>query len=190
MVEEASHEGEIPIYSLQLDEFIRSFFTPLQEKVNIVSCFPFQDFDDDLFCDLESEEVLEESLEVLNPSCHDKGNVIIYNIYEFIHVGRCKWDLVGHDEDPIYDMEGHFQFSPLQLSYEIAIDSNIWRQGNDTVTNILQKPNYDLPQYSHDDLRSYLEDFDEYSFELLDLFYEEYYQHCARILIRVRTLLA
>jgi hypothetical protein len=28
----------------------------------------------------------------------------------------------------------------------------------------------------HDDFWSYLEDFDEYSFENLDLFYEEYYQ--------------
>jgi hypothetical protein len=31
-------------------------------------------------------------------------------------------------------------------------------------------------QCSPDDLRSYLEDFDEYSFEHLDLFYEEDYQ--------------
>ena len=31
-------------------------------------------------------------------------------------------------------------------------------------------------QCSPDDFRSYLEDFDEYSFEHLDLFYEEYYQ--------------
>jgi len=53
--------------------------------------FPFQDFEDDLFCDLESEEVLEEPLDVLNASYYDKGNDMIDNIYEFIHVRKCKW---------------------------------------------------------------------------------------------------
>jgi hypothetical protein len=48
--------------------------------VNTVSCFPFQYFDDTLFYDLESEEVLEEPLGVLNPSCYDKGNDMVDNI--------------------------------------------------------------------------------------------------------------
>jgi hypothetical protein len=30
----------------------------------MVSCFPFQDFDDALFCDLERKEVLDEPLDV------------------------------------------------------------------------------------------------------------------------------
>jgi hypothetical protein len=41
--------------------------------------FPFWDFDDALFYDLESEEVLEEPLDVLNPSCYDKSNDMVDN---------------------------------------------------------------------------------------------------------------
>jgi hypothetical protein len=44
------------------------------------------------------------------------------------------------------------------------------------VTYIFQTPKDDLVQCSHVDFLSYIEDFDEYSFEDLDLFYEEYYQ--------------
>jgi hypothetical protein len=62
---------------------------------------------------------------------------------------------------------------PLQLSYEVTNDSDIWQQGNDIVTDISKG---DLVLFSPDDFRSYLEDFDEYSFEHLDLFYEEDYQ--------------
>ena len=58
--------------------------------------------------------MLEESLDVLIPSCYDKGNDMVDNIYYFIHVGRRKWDAVGHDwDDPIYDIEGHFQLFHL-----------------------------------------------------------------------------
>jgi hypothetical protein len=81
--------------------------------------------------------------------------------------------VIGSNEDPIYDMEGHFQVLPLQLSYEVTNDSGIWEQGNDIVTDISKG---DLVLFSPDDFRSYLEDFDEYSFEHLDLFYEEDYQ--------------
>jgi hypothetical protein len=35
------------------------------------------------------------------------------NIDESIHVGRCKWDVIGFDEDPIYDMEGYIQMLAL-----------------------------------------------------------------------------
>jgi hypothetical protein len=86
-----------------------------------------------LFYDLESEEVLEEPLDALNPSCYDKGSDIVDNIEEFIHVGRHKWDVIGSNEDPIYEIEGHFQMFPLQLSYEVTNDSDIWKQGNDIV---------------------------------------------------------
>jgi hypothetical protein len=78
--------------------------------MNTVSCFPFKD---DLFCDLESEEVLENPLDVLIPSCYDKGNGIVDNNNEFIHVGKRKWDVIGYDGDPIYDIEYHFQMLPL-----------------------------------------------------------------------------
>jgi hypothetical protein len=56
----------------------------------MVSYFNFQDFDDAL----ESEEVLEEPLDVLSPSCYDKGNHIVDNINEFIHVRKRKWDVI------------------------------------------------------------------------------------------------
>jgi hypothetical protein len=169
MIEEASHEDDVLI----VDEVIQAFDAPTQEEVNTVSCFPFQDFDDTLFYDLESEEVLEDPLDVLNPSCYDKGNDMVDNIDEFIHVGRRKWDVVGFDEDPIYDMEGHLQMFPLQLSYEVTTNSDIWQQGDDIITDVFQTPKDDLMQCFHDDFHSYLEDFDDYFFEHLDLFSEE-----------------
>jgi hypothetical protein len=165
--------GDDVLDPLPFDEAIQAIDAPAQQKVNTVSYFPFQDFDDALFCDLESEEVIEEPFDALNPSCYDKGGNIVDNIDEFIHVGRRKWDVIGSNEDPIYDMEGHFQVLPLQLSYEVTNDSDIWQQGNDIVTDISKG---DLVLFSLDDFRSYLEDFDEYSFEHLDLSYEEDYQ--------------
>jgi hypothetical protein len=167
------NEDEALIPALPFDEVIQAFDAPAQEEVNTVSCFPFQDFDDALFCDLESKEVLEEPLDALIPSCYDEGNDMVNNIDEFIHVGRRKWDVIGYDGDPIYDIEDHFQMFPLQLSYQVTTNSDIWQQGNDIVTDISKG---DLVLCSPDDFRSYLEDFDEYSFEHLDLFYEEYYQ--------------
>jgi hypothetical protein len=122
---------------------------------------------------LESEEVLEDPLDALIPSCYDEGNGMVNNINEFIHVGRRKWDVIGYDGDPIYNIEDHFRMFPLQLSYQVTTNYDIWQQGNDIVTNISKG---DLVLCSPDDFQSYLEDFDEYSFENLDLFYEEDYQ--------------
>jgi hypothetical protein len=65
---------------------------------------------------------------------------------------------------------------PSQLSYEIATDSDIWQQGDDIITDIFQTPKDDLMQCSHNDFWSYLEEFDEYSLEHLDIFYEEEFQ--------------
>jgi len=59
---------------------------------------------------------------------------------------------------------------------QVTANFDIWKQGDDVVTYVFQEPKGDLVLYSPDDFRSYLEDFDEYSFEHLDLFYEEYYQ--------------
>jgi hypothetical protein len=47
-------------------------------------------------------------LDALNPSCYDKCSGMVDNIDEFIYVGRIKWDVIGSDEDPIYDMEVYF----------------------------------------------------------------------------------
>jgi hypothetical protein len=128
-----------------------------------------------LFYDSKGEEI-EEPLDVLGPSCSDKGNDVIYNIDEFIHVGRCKWDVIGHNGDPIYDVEGHFQLLPLQQPYVIDTNPDVWQHEDDMVTNLFQPPKDDLLQYSHDDFRSCPEEFDSYSFEQLDLFYEEKFQ--------------
>jgi hypothetical protein len=144
--------------------------------VNMVSYFPFQGFNDALFYDLESEEVLEEPFDGLNPSCYDKYSDMVDNIDEFVHVGRCKWDVIGSDEDPIYDMEGYIQMLPLQQSYDVPNNFDIWQQDDDIITEVSQATKYDLVQFSLDYFRSYLEDFDEYPFEHLDLFYEEDYQ--------------
>jgi hypothetical protein len=61
----------------------------------------------------------------------------------------CDW----YDGDPIYDIEGHFQMLPLQLSYEVTNNFDIWQQGDDVVTNDFQAPKDDLALCSHDDFR-------------------------------------
>jgi hypothetical protein len=84
--------------------------------------------------------------------------------------------VTGYDGDPIYDIDGHFQMFPLQLSYEVTTNFDNWKQGDGVVTNVFQAPKGDIVLCFVDDFWPYLEDFDEYSFEHLDLFYEEYYQ--------------
>jgi hypothetical protein len=107
------HEEEALMLTLPFDEVIQIFDAPAQEEVNTVSCFPFQDFDDALFYDLESKEVLEEPLDVVNLSCYDKGNNMVDNIDEFILVEKHKWDMIGYDGDPIYAIHDNFQKLPL-----------------------------------------------------------------------------
>jgi hypothetical protein len=122
-VEETSHEDETMMSALPFDEVIYILEAPTQEEVNTLSYFPFQEFDDALFYDLE---VLEQPFDVLSPSCYDKADDCVDNIDEFIHVGKHKWDVIGYDGDPIYDIEGHFQELPLQLSYEVTNNFDIW----------------------------------------------------------------
>jgi hypothetical protein len=86
---------------------------PAQEET--VSYPPLHDFDDSLLYDLVNEEEMDESLNVLNPPCYDTDTDLV-DIDEFIHVGRRKWDVVGFDIDPIYDIENHFQVLLSQLS--------------------------------------------------------------------------
>jgi hypothetical protein len=69
--------------------------------------------------------VLEEPLDVLGPSCYNEDDDMVDNIDDFIHVGRHKWDVIGHDEDLIYDIEGHILLLPLQQPYVITIDLDI-----------------------------------------------------------------
>jgi hypothetical protein len=99
-------------------------------------------------------------------------NDIVDNIDEFIHVGRRRWDIVAYDLDPIYDIDGPFQRLPLHLSCEITNNFDIWQQEPD----FIQTPKDDLMLCSPINFRSYLEEFDEYPSENLDLSYEESYQ--------------
>jgi hypothetical protein len=64
--------------------------------------------------------VLEEPLDALGHSCYNKYDDMVDNIDEFIHVGRRKFYVIGHDEYPIYDIEGHIQLFPLQQPYVIT----------------------------------------------------------------------
>jgi hypothetical protein len=118
-----------------------------QKEINTVSYFPFQNFDDSLVYDLESEKELDEPLNVLNPSCYDTDSDMVDNIDEFIHVGRRKWDVVGYDMDPIYDVENNFQVLPLQLSQQVALNFNQCQQGDDIIIDTFQTPRVDLVPY-------------------------------------------
>jgi hypothetical protein len=51
---------------------------------------PSQFFDDAW----ESEDILEEPLDALDPSFYKENDDVVNNIDEFIHVGRCKWDVI------------------------------------------------------------------------------------------------
>jgi hypothetical protein len=73
-------------------------------------------------------------LDALNPSCYDKDSDMVDNIDEFIHVGRRKWDVIGSNEDPIYDMEGYVRMFPLQHSYDVPNNFDVWQQDDDIIT--------------------------------------------------------
>jgi hypothetical protein len=62
---------------------------------------------------------------------------------------------------------------PLQQSYDVPNNFDIWQQDNDISRYIFQAPKGDIVLCSPDNFWSYLEDFDEYSCEYLDLFYEK-----------------
>jgi hypothetical protein len=107
---------------------------------------------------VESEEVLD----VLTPSCYDEDDDFFDNIDDFIQVGKHKWDMIGYDGDLIYDIEGHLQKFPLQLSHEVANKLDIWQQGHGMITKKFQTLRDDLMLCSPDNFWSYLEDFDDY----------------------------
>jgi hypothetical protein len=64
---------------------------------------------------------------------------------------------------------------PLQ-TYDVSNKFDVWQEDDNIITEVFQAPRNDPVQFSSDDFQSYLEDFYEYSFEHLDLFYEEDYQ--------------
>jgi hypothetical protein len=73
-------------------------------------------------------------LDALDPSCYNKSDDVIENIDEFIHVGRHKWDVICLGEDPIYNIEGHFQLFSLQQPCVVATNSRSWKQEDDMIT--------------------------------------------------------
>jgi hypothetical protein len=137
-----------------------------------VSCFLFQIFNDYVSYDVESEEVLD----IFTPSCYNEDDDFVNNIEEFIHVGNHNWDLIGYDGDPIYDIEGHVQKLPLPLSHEVTNKFDICQQGHDMIIIFFQTPKDDLMLSSPNNFWSYVENFNDCSFENLDLLYEEIYQ--------------
>jgi len=156
--EDVNHEDEVSMLSPHFDEVIQDPIHPTQEGKNEVNHFPFQVFDDVLFYHSKGEEI-KESLDELDPSCCNEGDDMID---EFISIGRHRWDVIGHYGDTIYEIEGHFQFFPSLQSCVITTDSNIWKQGNDMITDVFQTPKDELVQYSHNYFWSYLEEFDEF----------------------------
>jgi hypothetical protein len=172
---EPKQDDEISTCPPLSNEAIHEPFSPAQEETNTMSYPPLQNFDDSLIYDLGNEEEMDEPLNVLNPPCYDTDTDIV-DIDEFIHVGGRKWDVVGYDMDPIYDIENHFQVLPSQLSQQVTLDFGQWQQGNDMITDAFQTPKVDLVPYFPDDFWSYLEDFDEYSSEHLDPFHEDDFQ--------------
>jgi hypothetical protein len=131
-------------------------------------------FDNALIYDEGNEEEENEVSDVLIPSCYDEDNNFVDNFDEFIHVGRSRWDLVGYDMGPVYDIESHFQVFPLKLSQHTILHQ--WQQGDEIFTHTLQKPKDDPTPCFPNDFWSYLEDFDDCSSENLNLFYEDDYQ--------------
>jgi hypothetical protein len=150
------------------DDAIQILEALAQEGLSEVNCSPFQFFSGSLPYDIESGEVLD----VLTPPCYDIDTDIA-DFDKFIHVGRDRWDAFSYDTDPIYNIKGHPQVFPSQMSQQ---DLEQWQQGDEIFTNSPQTPKVDRMQHSPDDFRSYLEAFDEYSSEHLDLPYEDDYQ--------------
>jgi hypothetical protein len=132
----------------------------------MVSYTPFQIFDIASFHDSRNQEVLEEPLDALYPSCYNRGDDVIENIDEFIHVERHKWNVICsiRNGDPIYDIEGHFQLFPLEQPCMIDNDLNIWKHEDDMITYLFRSPKDELLNHSHDDPWSYPRGFETYSF--------------------------
>jgi hypothetical protein len=160
---EAIHDDEAIMHA----ENTKAIRAPAQEET--VSYPPPLNVDDALPCDEKEEE--DEFLNFTNPTCYDTDSDTVDNIDEFIHVGRRRWDVVGYDLDPIYDIEGRFQLFPLQLPQQITSDQ--WQQGDEVFTCSFQKTKDDLVPYFSDDFQSYLEFFYEYPPEHLDYFHED-----------------
>jgi hypothetical protein len=154
-------EGDLPS-----DDDIQILEALAQEGLSEVHCSPFQVLDGSLPYDIQSEKVLD----VLTSPCYDT-DIDIADFDEFIHVGRRRWDIIGYDTDPIYDTKDHLRTLPLQLPQQISFDQ--WQKGDEVFTCSIQNTKDDLLPLSSDVCQSYLEMFDEYTVEHLDLLHED-----------------
>ena len=81
--------------------------------------YPLLIFDDALPCDEKEED---EFSNLSNPACYDTDSDTVDNIDEFIHVGRHRWDIVGYDMGPVYDIESNFQvFCFITIDYSSPV---------------------------------------------------------------------
>jgi hypothetical protein len=101
--EGALHEDKTMMH-VEDTQFLKA---PAQEET--ISYPPPQDFCDALLSDEGDKEEINGSSNLSNHACYDTDSDIVDNNDEFIHVGRHRWDIVGYDMDPIYDIEIHFQ---------------------------------------------------------------------------------
>jgi len=107
-----------------------------------VSYTTFEFFDSASFYDLESEEILEESLDVTNfPSNEEHDDCID----DFTNVGRRRWDnnCFHFDGDPIYDVNDASRIKntnllPLEHTSMSIIDSDSWQYEDDMFTDLFQ----------------------------------------------------
>jgi hypothetical protein len=88
MVEEMEpkQNDEVSTCAPPSDEAIHEPFPPAQQQDDEVSCFPFQDFDDTLFHDSESEGEMESLNEVDLPCCTIEYEGAIHEDETMMHV--------------------------------------------------------------------------------------------------------
>jgi hypothetical protein len=110
------------------DEVTQASSPPSHEDENMVSCTLFQAFDsyDASFHDLESQEVLEEPLDVVSFSSNKEHDDCID---DFIHVGRRRWDVscFYFDGDPLYEDDNgprikNAKLFPLEHTFITIVD--------------------------------------------------------------------
>jgi hypothetical protein len=73
--------------------------------------------------------------------------------------------MIRYDKNPMCDIDGPFQRFPFHLSHEVTNNFDIWKQEPD----LIQTPKDDLMLCSPINFRSYLEEFDVYPYEHVDL---------------------
>jgi hypothetical protein len=155
--DEDPDETLVSILPLDEGEVLQPYLPPAHENEDMIS---FNDADD---------------------LVEDLYDVVDQHIDDFIHVGRCRWD-VGYfifNRDPIYDVEDDPQAKGVELSFSEDWSSCIYdldiRQANDDmVTYLFHSFEDDLSQYTYDDYLPFLENCDEYSFGDSNLFYEDF----------------